>query len=155
MRTAERTIIGIIVAGVLSTSLLVLSFVPPAKALPSFHSFIRGGSNHPNTMSADEQPYEPLNGMKLIIDGEQLNGVVTTSSIGCTVPMQQRFCIRAYFFMYLVLQERAFICFPLAFGLDESSLCAASRLAEDKTWLFELELLQCNRCSTIFLLRHV
>ena len=155
MRTAERTIIGIIVAGVLSTSLLVLFFVPPAKALPSFHSFIRGGSNHPNTMSADEQPYEPLNGMKLIIDGEQLNGVVTTSSIGCTVPMQQRFCIRAYFFMYLVLQERAFICFPLAFGLDESSLRAASRLAEDKTWLFELELLQCNRCSTNFLLRHV
>ena len=154
MRTAERTIIGIIVAGVLSTSLLVLSFVPPAKALPSFHSFIRGGSNHPNTMSADEQPYEPLNGMKLIIDGEQLNGMVTTSSIGCTVPIHQRFRIRAYFFMYLVLQERAFICFPIAFGRI-ASLCAASRLAEDKTWLFELELLQCNRCSTIFLLRHV
>ena len=107
MRTAERTIIGIIVAGVLSTSLLLLFFIPPAKALPGFHSFIRGGSNPtPNKMSADEQP-QGLNGMDLIIDGEQLNNMVTMS-------------------------------------------CAASRLAEDKAWLIELELLRCNRCSTFF-----
>ena len=70
MRTVERTIIGIVLAGVLSTLLIFLSFVPPAKALPTFSSFVRGGSNtNTNKMSADEQP-QGLNGMDLIIDGE-------------------------------------------------------------------------------------
>ena len=70
MRTVERTIIGIAVAGVLSTLLIVLSFIPPVKALPIFPSFVRGGSNtNTNKMSADEQP-QGLNGMDLIIDGE-------------------------------------------------------------------------------------
>ena len=72
MRTVESTIIGIVVAGVLSTLLILLSFIPPTKALPNIPSFVRGGTNtnNINKMSADEQP-QGLNGMDLIIDGEQ------------------------------------------------------------------------------------
>ena len=71
MRTVERTIIGIVVAGVLGTLFVTLTFIPPAKASPNyFPSFVRGGSNaNTNKMSADEQP-QGLNGMDLIIDGE-------------------------------------------------------------------------------------
>ena len=67
----ERTIIGIVVAGVLSRLFVTLSFIPPVKASPNyryFPSFVRGGSNT-NKMSADEQP-QGLNGMDLIVDGE-------------------------------------------------------------------------------------
>ena len=89
-------------------------------------------------MSADEQP-QGLNGIDLIIDGKQLNGLdggndfywLQSSNAGT--------------FLY----SNIIYVFGFA-GVDESSLCAASRLAEDKTWLFEIELLQCNRCSTIF-----
>ena len=82
-------------------------------------------------MSADEQP-QGLNGMDLIIDGE---------------PIQKKFRIQTYIHLFGFAGVRAFVFHS---PLDTSSLCAASRLAEDKTWLFELELLQCNRCSTFF-----
>ena len=89
MRTVERTIIGIVVAGVLSTLLIVLSFIPPAKALPIFPSFVRGGSNTKtsNKMSADEQP-QGLNGMDLIIDGE-----IKWNGGNCTIAILLFICI--------------------------------------------------------------
>jgi hypothetical protein len=68
-------------------------------------------------MSADEQP-QGLNGMDLIIDGEQLNVVVTMPSIGCKFPM---FCIQTYIYVFGFAGVRAF---AFHSPLDASSLCA-------------------------------
>ena len=112
MRTAERTIISIVVAGVFSTLLIIFSFIPPAKASPNyFPSFVRGGSNTNtnNKMSADEQP-QGLNGMDLIVDGE-----LKLIGGNCTIAIHQFFgiCMSHWNVFGLALA----VCHDLRFGI--------------------------------------